>query len=90
MLTRRDVVVAGALLILSIDGKASCCRAQSARAPRSRGCHLADADLAAIYPIGKATARFAAETSRSSTNPATPISISPWRKRWPRSPIDWG
>lgn len=58
MLTRRDVVVAGALLILSIDGKASCCRAQSARAPRSRGCHLADADLDAIYPVGKATARF--------------------------------
>src|SRR5215469_13387828 len=58
MWSRRELVAAGALMVLSVGGGWSCCCAQSRRAPRSRGCHLSDADLAAIYPEGTATARF--------------------------------
>jgi hypothetical protein len=54
MWTRREVVAGGALIVAFSQGQ-RCCLAANSRAPHSAGCHLADADIDAIYPAGTET-----------------------------------
>jgi hypothetical protein len=57
MWTRREIVAGGALTLL-FTGMHNCGCAATLRAPYSAGCHLADADLNAIYPSGTDTRSF--------------------------------
>src|SRR5262249_54155957 len=57
MLTRREIVAGGALTVL-FTPQPCLCSAGVSQARHSRGCQLADEDLATVYPAGTDTRVF--------------------------------